>query len=323
MSKIYKYASIDSGLLILKNQNIVVSDPTTFNDPFDTELLVKSFDIKNGLRTYVDFMLENEMVDCCQKVIDSGNIKQKGICQRFINRINRRRAKGRKRGSYYPLITLDYIKFMAKVFGFTIPEDKRLIAMESFASIEQMIGDEGAVKLESIIGNIPRSLRVSCFSKRPDISKMWSHYANKHNGICLEYENIKNLYPISYITREKYVKFHKFVGRYLAMVCSSGSQLLEKDFSVLFPILNKSKDWKEEQEMRMVISSNDSLIKHETINNRTLDLYPIGKPSRVIIGVNVDELKKNEIVTFCEKEQIPFAICKKKNYKITVEEESI
>lgn len=77
---------------------------------------------------------------------------------------------------------------------------------------------------------------------------------------------------------------------------------------------------KEEQEIRMVISFNDSLIKHETINNRTLDLYPIGKPSRVIICVNVDELKKKEIVTFCEKEQIPFAICKKKNYKISVED---
>lgn len=176
MSKIYKYASIDSDLLILKNQNIVVSDPTTFNNPFDSEMLDKSSNIKNGLKTYVDFMFENEMVNCCQKFIDSGTIKQKGICQRFINRINRRRAKGRKRSSYYPHITLDYIKFMAKVFGFTIPEDKRLIAMESFASIEQMNGDEGAVKLESIIGgNIPRSLRVSFFSKRPDISKMWSH----------------------------------------------------------------------------------------------------------------------------------------------------
>lgn len=69
----------------------------------------------------------------------------------------------------------------------------------------------------------------------------------------------------------------------------------------------------------MVISSNDSLIKHETINDRSLELYPIGKASRAIIGVNVDKSKKNEIATICEKEHILFTICKKYNYKIIVE----
>lgn len=320
MTKIYKYASIDSGLLILKNKNVVVSDPTTFNDPFDSEFLVKSCDLQFGLRTYVGFLLENEILERCKKVIDSGNVKQKGLCQRFINRINRRRIRGVKRGYYYPLITLNYIELMAKVFGFTITEDKKADALESFAIIKNAIGNEGVVKLKEIISDIPRTLRVSCFSKSPDITKMWAHYANKHNGICLEYDEVKNVYPISYIAKEKYVKFHKFVGRYLSTICSLSNKLLEKEFSALFPILNKSKDWKEEQEIRMITSSNDSSITHEIVNGNSLDLYPIGKPSKVFIGVNVDETKKNEVISICEKEHIPFVICKKRNYKIIVED---
>ncbi len=70
----------------------------------------------------------------------------------------------------------------------------------------------------------------------------------------------------------------------------------------------------------MFISSNDSLITRESINNKDLDLYSIGKPSKVIIGVNVDEVKKCEVISFCEEEDIPFAICKKNNYKIIVDE---
>ncbi len=80
------------------------------------------------------------MLECCQKVIDSDIVKKKGLCQTFINKINKRRVRGARRGTYYPLIALDYIKFMAKVFDFIILKNKKEIALESFTGIENAMG---------------------------------------------------------------------------------------------------------------------------------------------------------------------------------------
>lgn len=89
---------------------------------------------------------------------------------------------------------------------------------------------------------------------------MWSHYANKHKGICIEYENIKDTYPIGYIKKEKFVNFFRFVKIYLASLNDGNSYFNENELVALFPILNKSEDWKEEQEVRTIISSKNKLI---------------------------------------------------------------
>lgn len=319
MSKIYKYASIDNGLLILKNENVVVSNPTTFNDPFDSELLVKNNDLQIGIETYINFLLENDILDCCKKVINNKKDIQSIICNRFVKKINKRRSKAIIKGSYFPLINFQYIQFLVKIFGFTIPKDYKNDAIKSFGNINNIINSEGPIKIKDLITKLPSNLRISCFSKRPDISKMWSHYANKHNGICLEYENIKDTYNIEYVTKEKYVKFFNFIKKYLAVLCDTNNQYDYNDFISLFPILNKSIDWKEEQEIRMIISYDNELISKATSNGKDIELYPIGKPKKVIIGVNVKKEKQIEIINYCKKHDIPVNICKKRNYKIIIE----
>lgn len=319
MSKIYKYASIDSGLLILKNGKIVMSDPATFNDSFDSELFVKNNNIRLGLETYIDFLLENELLELFKTFMYGKNKKHIKVFKSFIKRINRRRKKSIKRGSYSPLITMRYLETMSLIFGFTIFDDIKNKALESFDYIYNNICNDGVTNIKKLIGSLPSNLRISCLSKRPDIPKMWVNYANKHNGICLEYENINSIYSVEYIKKEKYVDFYKFVKRYLATLCNTNTKVDDKTFISLFPFLNKSMDWKEEQEIRVVISSQDKLLTKEIVDNKEVELYPVGKPSRVVIGIGVSDADKNKVLSICKENNIPVSFCKKKNYKILID----
>lgn len=96
-----------------------------------------------------------------------------------------------------------------------------------------------------------RCSRVSCFSLKNDIVLMWSHYADKHNGVCLEFDNtierpFKNLISddisegevlyksderINYISEDRFVAIHKL-------------------------FFNKSESWSHEKEYRMILTNN-------------------------------------------------------------------
>lgn len=82
--------------------------------------------------------------------------------------------------------------------------------------------------------------RVCCFSKRNDINLMWSHYADKHQGICLGFDVLKDLktfpaLPIEYIDRAEFAPLNNF-----------------RDPYALFRLVyTKSNDWKYEEEVRV------------------------------------------------------------------------
>lgn len=92
---------------------------------------------------------------------------------------------------------------------------------------------------------------VSCFSETPYSGPMWGHYANKHTGLCIEYDVEKlagtfpALMPVAY-SREPF----------------DASMLLdmrgvEQKGAVLCPWLFKSADWAYEREWRAFIPAGE------------------------------------------------------------------
>ena len=97
--------------------------------------------------------------------------------------------------------------------------------------------------LQSEVNKIASSLGVSCFCQNADNLLMWSHYADRHKGICLKFDMFKDktFFEISIKIDypERYPGFD-----YLA---------LREDNNALVQLLvgTKSLDWKYENEIRV------------------------------------------------------------------------
>jgi hypothetical protein len=93
---------------------------------------------------------------------------------------------------------------------------------------------------ENIIGDLVRRQGISCFSEADNILLMWSHYSDKHSGVCLTFDMEKdnelftNPYKVDY--PERYPKFNPFSS-------SKEIQLI---------LATKSKDWLYEKEVRVI-----------------------------------------------------------------------
>ncbi len=90
---------------------------------------------------------------------------------------------------------------------------------------------------------------ICCFSKRNNITLMWSHYAEQHKGLCLGFRNFVHspnffVVYVNYITELKPVKYWDF-----------GDEL--------FPlwIFSKSHVWEYEEEVRAVYFDKEGLVK--------------------------------------------------------------
>jgi len=94
-------------------------------------------------------------------------------------------------------------------------------------------------------------LRVACFSKTNQSILMWSHYAQNHQGFCIEYdfngwECKKFLHPVHYVKNRHYV-----TGDFSdSLNPSLGNAIIDA-------ALYKSSEWSYEKEWRIVIPKMD------------------------------------------------------------------
>jgi len=91
-----------------------------------------------------------------------------------------------------------------------------------------------------------RSSKVCCFSLAKDIILMWSHYAEKHAGICLEFNN-DSLKKFVSLTDDEYSE--GVVGYTADKKINYVSQ--DRSFSMQKLYMNKSHSWSHENEYRM------------------------------------------------------------------------
>src|SRR5215469_2660517 len=82
---------------------------------------------------------------------------------------------------------------------------------------------------------ICRRYRVYCLTERPESALMWSHYAEGHTGICLEFD-AENL-PFGAATQVVYRSQYPVYD-----VVTVGYE----------PLVDKSEDWAYEREWRLI-----------------------------------------------------------------------
>ncbi len=137
---------------------------------------------------------------------------------------------------------------------------------------------------------------------------MWSHYADSHKGVCLEfgvrseiYKEFNHFnsdpYKVNYPDNDYYPNF---LYKNIPPVVSFWGQFL-----------TKSKDWVEEEECRILSSKSG--------------LRPFNKNSlhKIIFGLNTPEEENWTLQTLLKKLDYPnltFARCVKLKFEITIED---
>lgn len=125
-------------------------------------------------------------------------------------------------------------------------------------------------------------MRVGCLSECNDSILMWSHYADNHRGICIEYD----------LTNSIHQKLYPVIYTHLPIDCSN---LEDPDLAWLVSILDKYDIWKYEKEWRIVFDAPREQVR--------VDFPGIPKPKAIYLGahflqnwVSVDKRKPEEYV---------------------------
>jgi hypothetical protein len=113
---------------------------------------------------------------------------------------------------------------------------------------------------EGFFGALRKLVRVGCFATDPNSVVMWTHYANRHTGICIEFLGeeilanssiLKLLHPVRYT--DKRFDLMKFLMRSVRDLdeLSSLSADIHNSWQII-AACQKSVEWQYEAEWRLV-----------------------------------------------------------------------
>ena len=142
-------------------------------------------------------------------------------------------------------------------------------------------------------------IRVCCFSKVQDNMLMWSHYADKHTGICLEFDLLedstnvfRSLFPVKYTNIRESCNYIRDADSYI------------KCFA-----LTKSIDWSYEQEFRAI---------HHLLADQRFP-FNAGMLKKVIFGCKANETRVQTIKDILQ-ETVKYSQCRLNDdeYKVDI-----
>ena len=130
---------------------------------------------------------------------------------------------------------------------------------------------------------------VCCFSAANDINRMWAHYADNHQGFCIEYdfkslgdEDLQTalLFPVLYLKDSRV-----FINDIAQVDGNSG---------MLSATIKEKAEWECEQEWRLV---------HHVKEHGTSQKMP--KPTGIYLGERTNEHNTRIMMEYCAKDKIP------------------
>ncbi|WP_115462136.1 DUF2971 domain-containing protein [Winogradskyella aurantiaca] len=135
----------------------------------------------------------------------------------------------------------------------------------------------------SAANNIEKSIGVTCFSENYNNTLMWSHYADSHKGLVLEFKKDINgslsrkMLPVNYFENYPIINVSDYTE--------------EQMISIVYQVIcAKGIDWEYENEWRAI-----------TANGSGLEEFDKSELSGVIFGLNTEENHKKEIFDLIQK----------------------
>ncbi|MBN7818077.1 DUF2971 domain-containing protein [Algoriphagus pacificus] len=282
---LFKFCSPSSfNLSNLYNSTIYLSDPKSFNDPFDCTL---NSNYELFKETYVLKRLkEDDLVD-----VEGG--EDRISLDEYQSLVLATSSRSLSFESIFFSIKQSKQRKLARVLN-SIQADavrKYKSALEYLSSIEIGVSSFSSFKSEDeLLKN----------------TTMWSHYADHHRGFCIEYnldfsvlkyENEMKcaIYPITYTAKNPTIPAAELLRLNHFQQDVKISKKIRK--AILRTYTTKSAFWSYEKEWRIILDLNESYFQI----NRTI---PFLKIKKIYLGCRIDHGIKKSIVNISDKMNI-------------------
>ena len=284
---LYKYTSakfIDS---ILRDGGMLkLSNPSSFNDPNDCYFGVSEDNLAKSYR-----MLMN-VAFICEYRNDSAYAKSKSF--RTAYELTKKSVYVSRVYDENPAINLIIKKYL---------KTRKQLA-DYFGRNKKQFDDT----YKGIIETLRARSLIGSLTKDNLNFLMWSHYADKHEGVCVEYEfdDENGLLDVVYSDNTNNFDLYT-VLRYIIPAQYFGVKATnEMDPRCIdacyLPFLRKTKDWSYENEVRIIFSLNEN---SKIVNYDGVWFYPKVKVKSIYLGCKVSEENKKLIESKCRALIIP------------------
>lgn len=294
-SKLYRYRSLSEEEYFMdevENAHIYVGNPKNFNDPFDSSSLLKIEDIGRSERLKKIFM------DWVRTFSDRREVRKIFNHRNWFERLKN--------------FTANLLVHKDELTGNDSDEIKLMANQYYYEEFEKM--NEHINRLTTSFS------KVACFTESNTNLPMWTHYANGHKGVCLEYDfpKITKSYMIDKLFPVFYVK--ELPNGISLMLDSDINRVTSSDYL----LLHKLDDWSYEKEWRLVL---DASFWYSGFNNIPKEFYEEGKiidfirPSKIYLGYKVTDDKEAFVREIGRKQGIPVVKMQCTNYGLKPEDE--
>lgn len=167
---------------------------------------------------------------------------------------------------------------------------------EEFASKSMKNRDRLEAAIISSSTNNYRNVRICSYSTTKENILLWSHYANSHKGICVEFDATRP--PLSISMKVNYQDEYPEI-----------EYPLPDGARAFVPILTKSTCWAYEQEYRSILIAG---AKDQPPHDETSFLLEPGTISSIYLGAQISEEHKKRLLNILEKSKTTPQVWKSK-----------
>ena len=298
--KFYKYYDLNNpyALQNIKEHIIHFSLPESFNDPFDCfmgyneESTIELFLLSIWLRLCENGDVSDWSAEAVTKFIYSEKLSkdEKNYLNGYIKKWADEEEWAPFNVEYWTKKSAyERGKLLFHLWG--VKENESLEILKRMRKLH--------LNIKEIIN---QKYGVSCFSESFDNQLMWAHYADKHRGVCVEYDFAK-LDPsdlmLQFFCPVEYTKKRLTVPVDIETNETFVTKIKEGNYDYHFAakvLLTKADFWKYEHEWRVVMSLTDL----DQSNNLYKKII-----SAIYLGVNISPERKEAIKLIGKENRIP------------------
>lgn len=281
--RLYKYRNVtEYSLDNIKNSTVWLSNAFDFNDPFDSAITFDAYNLLNkGFRENIE------------GTRDTRNLKE------IISDDELKRIKS----------SLDPLNEFGKIIIQKDPKIRDSDRQRLISIIGQVAKGQTDEMVSYFNKKMQKSIRVCCLTEKNDSIIMWSHYANCHNGICVEYEidseHFKNMiFPVIYSEK-------------LFDMTNTFEKAQTESFNNLFATvaaMYKSPEWSYEKEWRIILPMGE---------NSDIGNIAAPKIKSITLGSKISNENENKIIEIANTSGIECYKMKISNYQFKLIPEKI
>lgn len=204
------------------------------------------------------------------------------------------------------------------VAGFKYAEQKKVNFGKVLDSFAERLKDKEKMQQEYdnlLYENQDKYYGIFSLSCRWNSILMWSHYANCHQGICIGYW-LNKFIKTNEFGKIGHVSYSKSYPIIKPRAPKNDEKMISNSFIETF---TKSEEWTYEDEFRLL----KGFFPKVPLAHERLFTIPPDFIAEVILGINISDKNKSEIIDLCCKKKIPIYQAKKVSDRFEIDREII